>query len=184
MAPRTPTVGFDDIYLNLEPLLKKFIEPISEEVRKITGPFKPIIDTLTAPIPVVSDLAALVGQPPVTLLGLMEVISGNDLSLIQSMAAFISFINDPKVAQGYIPLGGLGAGSFKVDPARSALCAEPGRRRQAGQAGGGQCLVAVRRDTDDRRPAARPAATSVARRRTPRLCRQRPSCPARSACPG
>ena len=49
---------------------------------------------------------------PVTLLGLMQVISGNDLTLIQSLAAFISFISDPKVAQGYIPLSGLGGGGM------------------------------------------------------------------------
>ena len=55
----------------------------------------------------------------------MEVISGNDLSLIQSLAGFISFINDPKVAQGYIPLGGLGAGSFKVDPAGARSAQSP-----------------------------------------------------------
>ena len=125
-AVTAPDVHFDDIYLNLEPLLGTFIEPISSEVRKITGPFKPVIDTLTAPIPVVSDLAALVGQPPVTLLGLMQVISGNDLTLIQSLAAFISFISDPKVAQGYIPLSGLtGGGSFSVDGGGARLPQSP-----------------------------------------------------------
>ena len=41
-----PTRRLRRHYLNLKPLLK-FIEPISEEVRKITGPFADI-DTLTA----------------------------------------------------------------------------------------------------------------------------------------
>lgn len=124
-AVTAPTVGFDDIHLNLQPLLGKFIEPIANEVRKITGPFKPVIDTLTAPIPVVSDLAELVGQPPVTLLGLMQAISGNDLTLIQSLAAFIQFINDPKVAEGYIPLDGLGGGGFNINGAKARLAQGP-----------------------------------------------------------
>jgi Ca2+-binding RTX toxin-like protein len=115
--PAVPGVKFDDLYLNLQPLIGKFLEPISSEVRRITGPFKPVIDTLTAPIPVVSDLAELVGQPPVTLLSLMEVISGNDLSLIQSIAAFISFLNNSPIAAGYLPLGAGGAGGFSVNGA-------------------------------------------------------------------
>ena len=96
-------VGFDNIHLNLKPLLDKFLTPITNEVQRITGPFKPVIDTLTAPIPVVSDLAALVGQPPVTLLSLMEAISGNDLTFIQSIAAFITFVNDSPIGDGYYP---------------------------------------------------------------------------------
>ena len=111
-------VTFDQLYLDVGPLVDNFLDPILSEIRRFTGPFQPIIDTLTAPIPVVSDLAEMVGQPPVTLLGLMEVISGNDLTLIQSIAAFITFINNPAVGDGYFPLGaGNGGGSFGVNKA-------------------------------------------------------------------
>ena len=116
-APSAPEITFDNLYLNLKPLFDKFLEPIASEVRRITGPFKPVIDTLTAPIPVVSDLAALVGKPPVTLLALMQVVSGNDLTLIQSLAAFIQFVNEPAFASGYVSLGGLNGGGFGVSGA-------------------------------------------------------------------
>jgi hypothetical protein len=109
-------VTFDQLHLDVGPLIESFLDPILSEVRRFTGPFQPVIDTLTAPIPVVSDLAELVGQPPVTLLGLMELISGNDLSLIQSIAAFISFVNNAPTGGGYFSLGALGGGSFDVDP--------------------------------------------------------------------
>lgn len=109
-------VTFDQLHLDVGPLIEDFLDPILKEVRRFTGPFQPVIDTLTAPIPVVSDLAELVGQPPVTMLGLMELISGNDLSLIQSIAAFISFVNNAPTGGGYFSLGALGGGSFDVDP--------------------------------------------------------------------
>ncbi|MFP5488586.1 MAG: hypothetical protein ACLGHQ_09810, partial [Acidimicrobiia bacterium] len=109
-------ITFDQLHLDVGPLIESFLDPILKEVRRFTGPFQPVIDTLTAPIPVVSDLAELVGQPPVTLLGLMELISGNDLSLIQSIAAFISFVNNAPTGGGYFSLGELGGGSFDVDP--------------------------------------------------------------------
>jgi Ca2+-binding RTX toxin-like protein len=109
-------VTFDQLFLDVGPLIEKFLDPILKEVRRFTGPFQPIIDTLTAPIPVVSDLAEMVGQPPVTLLGLMELISGNDLSLIQSIAAFITFVNNAPTGGGYFSLSGdSSGGGFSVD---------------------------------------------------------------------
>ena len=113
---RDLAITFDQLHLDVGPLIDNFLDPILKEVRRFTGPFQPVIDTLTAPIPVVSDLAELVGQPPVTLLGLMELISGNDLSMIQSIAAFISFVNNAPTGGGYFALGASGGGAFTVDP--------------------------------------------------------------------
>ncbi|MEO6651208.1 MAG: hypothetical protein ABIP17_00950 [Ilumatobacteraceae bacterium] len=118
-------VEFDQLHLDVGPLIDNFLNPILKEVRRFTGPFQPVIDTLTAPIPVVSDLAELVGQDPVTLLGLMELISGNDLSLIQSIAAFITFVNNAPTGGGYYALGGSGGGSFDVDPSGSRAAHGP-----------------------------------------------------------
>ncbi|MEO6570140.1 MAG: hypothetical protein ABIO83_01190 [Ilumatobacteraceae bacterium] len=123
---RDLSVSFDQLFLDVGPLIDNFLDPILSEVRRFTGPFQPVIDTLTAPIPVVSDLAELVGQPPVTLLGLMELISGNDLSLIQSIAAFITFVNNAPTGGGYFSLGAAGAGgSFGVDAGRARLAQGP-----------------------------------------------------------
>lgn len=118
-ASALPAITFDQLHLDVGPLIDNFLDPILKEVRRFTGPFQPVIDTLTAPIPVVSDLAELVGQDPVTLLGLMELISGNDLSMIQSIAAFITFVNNAPTGGGYFALGGSGGGSFDVNPAGS-----------------------------------------------------------------
>ena len=102
-------IGFDNLHLDISKFFEKYLKPTLTEVRNIVGPFKPVIDTLNAPIPVVSDLAELVGQPPLTLLGLMELISDNNLTVIKSMAAFVKFAvdvaSDPDFANGLIALG-------------------------------------------------------------------------------
>ncbi|MBW3668521.1 MAG: hypothetical protein KY443_04835 [Actinobacteria bacterium] len=113
LAP--PTVAFGNLHLDASAFVQKYLAPTLAEIRNVTGPFGPVVDTLTAPLPVVSDLAALVGQPPLTLLSLMEAVSGNNLTVIKTLAAFIQFANNPIVADGLIPLGNTGAGSFNVD---------------------------------------------------------------------
>ena len=71
-----PTIGFDDLHLDLGTFLSGFLEPIAKEVKNITGPLQPIIDVLMAPIPVVSDLAELVGADPITMISLLEAATG------------------------------------------------------------------------------------------------------------
>lgn len=113
LAP--PTVSFGNLHLDASAFVQKYLAPTLAEIRNVTGPFGPVADTLTAPLPVISDLAALVGKPPITLLSLMEAVSGNNLTVIKTLAAFIQFANNPIVADGLIPLGNTGAGSFNVD---------------------------------------------------------------------
>ena len=123
----TPTVAFDNLHLDLGEVLDKFIEPVTNEIKKITGPLQPVVDVITAPIPVVSDLAELVGEPPVTMLSVLEGASGADLSLIKALAAFITFVNGIPDGSGLqpIPLGALtggtrAVGSFTVDASKAA----------------------------------------------------------------
>lgn len=115
----SPTAGldkleFNDLYLDLGTFVNQFLGPILSQVKKITSPLMPIIDTLQAPLPVVSDLAALVGQPPVTLFGLMKAISNNDLALVDSIIQFVRFINNVPSQSAAVPLG-----SFTMDQARA-----------------------------------------------------------------
>ncbi len=42
----------------------KVLGPIVKEIKKVTGPLQPVIDTLYAPIPVLSDLSQLAGGRP------------------------------------------------------------------------------------------------------------------------
>jgi hypothetical protein len=103
-----PTFEFGNLYLDLGSFIEKFIDPIASEIRKITGPLQPIIDVITAPIPVVSDLAVLAGGEPVTMITILEAATGADLSLIKAVAAFITFVNNlPADNAAMIPLGAL-----------------------------------------------------------------------------
>jgi Ca2+-binding RTX toxin-like protein len=127
-----PTVSFDNLHLDLGTFLTGFLGPIASEVKNITGPIQPIIDVLMAPIPVVSDLAQLVGSPPITMISLLEAATGADLSLVKAIAAFLTFFNgiaglDDDSIQ--IPLGGIvnglteterNPGKFSVDAAAGA----------------------------------------------------------------
>ena len=61
-------------------------------INDIIAPFKPIIDVINAPIPVVSDLAALVGRAPVTMISLLEAATGADLSMVKSILAIVGFV--------------------------------------------------------------------------------------------
>lgn len=85
--------GFDEIRLDLGSFIAEFLAPVLGEVQRFTQPLQPIIDTLEAPIPGVSQLAELVGADPVTLLDLMEAVSGADLTLIRRLLQVITFAN-------------------------------------------------------------------------------------------
>lgn len=116
----TPTLAFNDLYLDAGAFIGQFLDPIADEIRNITSPLKPFVDTLQAEVPVVSDLAKLVGADPVTLISLMEAVSGSDLDVIRSIIAFLDFVNNLPSDAGLIPLGtGGGAGSFTVDGAKA-----------------------------------------------------------------
>ena len=101
------TIEFENLHLDVGTFLDEFLGPITKEIRKITGPLQPIIDVLMAPIPVISDLSELVGAGPVTMISLLEVATGADLSLVRAVAAFITFVNNLPDDAGAIPLGGL-----------------------------------------------------------------------------
>ncbi|MDQ1438616.1 MAG: hypothetical protein QOK43_2245 [Acidimicrobiaceae bacterium] len=120
----TPTISFGDLYLDAGGFITQYLQPLTNEVKNITSPLKPIIDTLQAPIPVVSDLAELVGADPITLISLMRAIGGSDLDVVDSVIAFIDFANHLPTDSGLIPLGGLASGSrqpgsFNVDASKA-----------------------------------------------------------------
>jgi Ca2+-binding RTX toxin-like protein len=89
-----PEFDFANLHLDVGTYLTAFLGPVIEEINHIIKPFLPIVDTLTAPIPVVSDLAALVGEPPVTMLSLLEVATGANLDLLESILAIVNFVGD------------------------------------------------------------------------------------------
>jgi Ca2+-binding RTX toxin-like protein len=122
-------IAFEDIYLDGGAFMSKYLQPIAQQIKSVTSPLKPVIDTLQTPIPVVSDLAALVGQPPVTLIGLAEAVTdgSNNLDMVKSVIAFIQFAND------FPP------GQTLLIPLKASNPASPGSGVMAGD--GGSFLV-------------------------------------------
>jgi Ca2+-binding RTX toxin-like protein len=113
-------ITFDGLHLDAGAFIGRFLGPIVKDIQNITKPLQPVIETLQAEVPIVSDLSKLVGEGPVTMLDLLEAISGNDLSLVRSVLQLVRFINAlPTDSAGLlIPLGN-SPGSFTVDNTRA-----------------------------------------------------------------
>ena len=126
-----PTVGFDTLYIDLGRTLSEFLGGIVSDVKRVTSPFKPVVDTLQAPLPVLSQLAALVGKPPVTMIDLLAAVSGADLSLVRSFLSVLQLINalpDPTTESVLIGLGS-GSGASRA-PGAFAINTDLARKAQ------------------------------------------------------
>ena len=88
---------------------------------------------LQGEIPIISDLSKLVGEGPVTVLDVLEAVSGNDLSLLRSILQFVRFVNSlPTDGDLLIPLGS-GAAAAASPSSSDARGRRPAdARRQAG----------------------------------------------------
>ncbi|MES2098682.1 MAG: LEPR-XLL domain-containing protein [Pseudomonadota bacterium] len=82
-------VGFRDVGLDMGSFINDFLGPFVEKVAEVTEPLQPIIDVITAPIPVLSDLA---GQP-VTLVDIAGMTGYVEPAMIYAIADIISFVN-------------------------------------------------------------------------------------------
>lgn len=99
-----PRIAFTNIYLDLGTFISDFLGPVLKEVRRVTEPIQPIVDIVTARIPVISDLA---GQT-ITLLDLAEVfglLEPSTVDFIQGVIGVINLINK---------LDGLGEGTILI----------------------------------------------------------------------
>ena len=100
----SPVVEFTDLYLDAGTFLSEFLAPVLAEIQKVTQPIQPLIDVVTARLPVFSDLAGR----KITLLTLSEVfglLEPSTVRFIENVAAIIELIND---------LDGLGEGSLLI----------------------------------------------------------------------
>ena len=107
-------VGFEDVAIDLGAFLGEILGPVVTQLKSVTGPLQPIVDTLYAPIPVLSDLSQAAGGPPVTLITLAKTFStlagGPKLDFVDTVAGVITFINNlPEPSPGNesvpIPIG-------------------------------------------------------------------------------
>ncbi len=99
-----PEIAFTNIKLDLGTFISDFLGPILKEIRKITEPLGPIIEIVTTPIPVISDLAG----EPITMLNLAEIfglLEPSTVDFIDGVLKVVQLIND---------LEGLGEGSILI----------------------------------------------------------------------
>jgi Ca2+-binding RTX toxin-like protein len=86
---KIPWIGFYNVSLNLGSFFSDFLRPIIESIQTITEPLQPLVDILTAPIPVISDLAG----EDITLIDIAGMFGVVDPSFIYAIADLITMIN-------------------------------------------------------------------------------------------
>ncbi|MFG2054475.1 hypothetical protein ACGFI9_10610 [Micromonospora sp. NPDC048930] len=114
-------VSFTEIALDAGSFFTKILKPVVDKIKAVTGPLQPVIDTLYAPIPVLSDLSKATGGPDITLIWLARTFStlngGPKLEFVDTVRAVITFVNQISTTCNTncsIPLG-----AFRVDPAKA-----------------------------------------------------------------
>jgi len=114
-------IKFEDVAIEAGPFFQKILKPVLDKLKSVTGPLQPVIDTLYAPIPVLSDLSKAAGGDDITLISLASTFStladGPDLRFVHTIRAVIDFINKIPDCTGNdcsIPLG-----AFNIDPVKA-----------------------------------------------------------------
>jgi Ca2+-binding RTX toxin-like protein len=98
-------IAFEDVGLDLGKFLGETIGPLVAKIQEVTEPFQPIIDIVTAAIPVLSDLAG----EPVTLVDIAAAFGEFNPDLIYAVADLISLVNSIPTSPGslILPFGDL-----------------------------------------------------------------------------
>jgi Ca2+-binding RTX toxin-like protein len=112
-------IALNDMEFNAGSVATSLLEPIFGEILGYIEPFMPVIDVLTAPIPVLSDLAG----EPFTLLDLAAIFGSVDAEFIDTIADILDVISmiDAAMEQTILELGDLvlydySAGITNFDP--------------------------------------------------------------------
>ena len=100
----SPQISVTDIYLDLGTFISDFLGPILAKIQDVTEPLQPILDLVTARIPILSDLAG----EKVTLLTLAEtfgLLEPSTVDFIKDVIQVVTMINKLK---------GLGEGTILI----------------------------------------------------------------------
>ena len=111
VTPGVELIALHNIQLDSGSMADKLLKPLLDEVGEFIEPFMPVIDTLTAPIPILSDIAG----EPFTLLDLAGIFGSVDPAFIETIADILDVIS---AIQGFINAPWLQLGSltlFDVD---------------------------------------------------------------------
>lgn len=114
-------IDFKNVTIDAGAFFSRILKPVLDKLKTVTGPLQPIIDTLYAPIPVLSDLAEAVGQPPVTLISLAKAFNTlgvlPSLDFIDTVRAIVDFVRNIPTCTG--TQCGIDIGGFSVPPDRA-----------------------------------------------------------------
>ena len=127
MANHTADSGndleFKGVYISAGKFFSGVFGEVVKEVQQVTQPLKPIIDVITAPIPLLSDLSHIAGGPDITLITLAKsfstLVGGPNLSFIDTVIGVIKTISSLNLGSisnslhisigSFKPLGAAGA---------------------------------------------------------------------------
>ncbi|TDW87430.1 Ca2+-binding RTX toxin-like protein [Kribbella pratensis] len=108
------TLEFDDVTVDPGAFLSSTIKPIVDDIVSTLKPVQPILDTITAPIPVLSDLSHLAGGGDVTILTLAQAF-GSGYQSVKTVTDIITTVKRLSDAlQSLSSAGGIKLGSFKL----------------------------------------------------------------------
>ncbi|AEG45464.1 calcium-binding protein [Isoptericola variabilis] len=113
-APGAPSIAFTNISLDLGSFVESQLGPAIDSVNKAIDPLRPVIETLYAPIPVLTDLSKAAGGGEVTLVSLAETFNtlagGVDTTAVKAVlqaietAKTVTEISEQLASGGSVPL--------------------------------------------------------------------------------
>jgi len=119
VAPGVEVIALYDMSLDAGSIAESLLGPLFEDVIDFIEPFMPVIDTLTYPIPILSDIAG----EPFTLLDLAGIFGSVDPAFIEAVADILDVISDivdfataPPLPLGDLVLFDTDAAIFNFDP--------------------------------------------------------------------
>ncbi len=101
------SVEYRSLYLDAGTFVDKFAGDVIRGVAKQVKPYKPLIDAVRAPVPVISDIAMLMGQEQVSLLDILSGASGSSLGFVRKAVEVLDIVANISDAKQnlLIPLG-------------------------------------------------------------------------------
>lgn len=108
-----PTIEFKAVSINAGNFFSDLLGPVLNKIKSVTGPIQPVVDTLYAPIPVLSDLSKLAGGGDVSLITLAKAFNtlagGPKLEFVDKITSLVTLVNNLPTCGGgtdcVIPIG-------------------------------------------------------------------------------
>ncbi len=119
-----PSIRFENVGLDLGSYISDFLLPVLQKIHDVVAPFEPIVDIVTAALPIFSDLAG----HPVTLLDLWEALGYLSPTSREFIDVIIEIIKLSDLAENLSPSGSIfipfSAFTLKTDQTGAFAAAE------------------------------------------------------------